>query len=154
MKSKQSQQGFTLIELMIVIAIIGILAAVAVPQYQNYTARAKISEALTLAAKLKTTLSEYYVTNNAWPTDAAKAGIDTSTDSTGVVSGIAYGASGNTATITLTIRDDVASGITDSANNLLQLVGDASSDTRISWSCSAPTKNGVPNQYLPANCRG
>ena len=151
MKSKQSQQGFTLIELMIVIAIIGILAAVAVPQYQNYTARAKISEALVVAANLKTTLSEYYVTNNAWPTDAAAAGIDL-TGTTDVVSSIAYATKDKTATITLTISSDV-SGIT-AAGNKLDMIGDASVSSRISWRCAAASEKGVPSQYLPANCRG
>ena len=66
MKMQQNQQGFTLIELMIVVAIIGILAAVAIPSYQDYTARAQVSEAVSLTAGYKTALAEYYQTQGAY----------------------------------------------------------------------------------------
>jgi len=69
------QQGLTLIELMIVTAIIGILAAVAIPAYQNYTIRAQVSEGLTLAAGAKVAVSEYFMESGAWPTDNAVAGL-------------------------------------------------------------------------------
>ena len=64
---KQLQKGFTLIELMIVVAIIGILAAVAIPSYQDYTARAQVTEAVNLAAGFKTGLAEYYADTGTWP---------------------------------------------------------------------------------------
>ncbi len=69
------QHGFTLIELMIVVAIIGILAAIAIPAYQDYTIRAQVSEGLTLAAGAKTAVSEYFLERGAWPTDNATAGL-------------------------------------------------------------------------------
>ena len=68
MNMQQNQQGFTLIELMIVVAIIGILAAIAIPSYQDYTARAQVSEAVSLAAGLKTPLAEYYQTRGEFAT--------------------------------------------------------------------------------------
>ncbi|EMT6812655.1 pilin, partial [Neisseria gonorrhoeae] len=80
------QKGFTLIELMIVIAIVGILAAVALPAYQDYTARAQVSEAILLAEGQKSAVTEYYLNNGKWPADngAAKAGTDAVTaDTTG-----------------------------------------------------------------------
>ncbi|HFB5094869.1 TPA: pilin [Neisseria gonorrhoeae] len=69
------QKGFTLIELMIVIAIVGILAAVALPAYQDYTARAQVSEAILLAEGQKSAVTEYYLNNGKWPEDNDKAGV-------------------------------------------------------------------------------
>ncbi|HFC7448334.1 TPA: pilin [Neisseria meningitidis] len=74
------QKGFTLIELMIVIAIVGILAAVALPAYQDYTARAQVSEAILLAEGQKSAVTEYYLNHGEWPGDNNSAGVATSTD--------------------------------------------------------------------------
>ncbi|MBH5816382.1 pilin [Neisseria meningitidis] len=72
------QKGFTLIELMIVIAIVGILAAVALPAYQDYTARAQVSEAILLAEGQKSAVTEYYLNHGIWPGDNNSAGVATS----------------------------------------------------------------------------
>ncbi|HFC7347277.1 TPA: pilin, partial [Neisseria meningitidis] len=69
------QKGFTLIELMIVIAIVGILAAVALPAYQDYTARAQVSEAILLAEGQKSAVTEYYLNHGIWPGDNSSAGV-------------------------------------------------------------------------------
>ncbi|EMU3205064.1 pilin, partial [Neisseria gonorrhoeae] len=69
------QKGFTLIELMIVIAIVGILAAVALPAYQDYTARAQVSEAILLAEGQKSAVTEYYLNHGIWPKDNTSAGV-------------------------------------------------------------------------------
>ncbi|EMS5307055.1 pilin, partial [Neisseria gonorrhoeae] len=69
------QKGFTLIELMIVIAIVGILAAVALPAYQDYTARAQVSEAILLAEGQKSAVTEYYLNNGEWPANNGDAGV-------------------------------------------------------------------------------
>ncbi|EOF9721970.1 pilin, partial [Neisseria gonorrhoeae] len=74
------QKGFTLIELMIVIAIVGILAAVALPAYQDYTARAQVSEAILLAEGQKSAVTEYYLNNGEWPKDNDKAGVASPSD--------------------------------------------------------------------------
>ena len=116
-----SQPGFTLIELMIVVAIIGILAAIAIPAYQDYTVRAQVTEGLNLAATVKTGVSEYYANNGAWPNSitgngTAKLGwtadptgkyVSDINLSTGSVITIVYGGNANAAnlsgkTLTLT----------------------------------------------------
>ncbi|HGH6451817.1 TPA: pilin [Neisseria meningitidis] len=74
------QKGFTLIELMIVIAIVGILAAVALPAYQDYTARAQVSEAILLAEGQKSAVTEYYLNHGEWPGDNSSAGVATSSE--------------------------------------------------------------------------
>ncbi|HFA7033322.1 TPA: pilin, partial [Neisseria gonorrhoeae] len=74
------QKGFTLIELMIVIAIVGILAAVALPAYQDYTARAQVSEAILLAEGQKSAVTEYYLNNGKWPKDNTSAGVASASD--------------------------------------------------------------------------
>ncbi|HFC6879724.1 TPA: pilin [Neisseria meningitidis] len=72
------QKGFTLIELMIVIAIVGILAAVALPAYQDYTARAQVSEAILLAEGQKSAVTEYYLNHGEWPANNSDAGVASS----------------------------------------------------------------------------
>ncbi|EPH7454669.1 pilin, partial [Neisseria gonorrhoeae] len=74
------QKGFTLIELMIVIAIVGILAAVALPAYQDYTARAQVSEAILLAEGQKSAVTEYYLNHGEWPKNNASAGVASASD--------------------------------------------------------------------------
>ncbi|HEZ5065790.1 TPA: pilin [Neisseria meningitidis] len=74
------QKGFTLIELMIVIAIVGILAAVALPAYQDYTARAQVSEAILLAEGQKSAVTEYYLNHGKWPSNNSSAGVATSSE--------------------------------------------------------------------------
>ncbi|HGH7020759.1 TPA: pilin [Neisseria meningitidis] len=74
------QKGFTLIELMIVIAIVGILAAVALPAYQDYTARAQVSEAILLAEGQKSAVTEYYLNHGTWPGNNSSAGVATSSE--------------------------------------------------------------------------
>lgn len=102
---KRNQQGFTLIELMIVVAIIGILAAVAIPSYQDYTKRAHVSEGLALGSHARSTVAEYYAAEGTWPTSNTLAGLAAATSIIGnAVTSVAIGASGGEITVTYNTR--------------------------------------------------
>ncbi|UJB32386.1 pilin [Chromobacterium sp. Beijing] len=141
---QKSQQGFTLIELMIVVAIIGILAAIAIPAYQDYTKRARVSEGLSLASAAKTAVAEYYASNGSFPTSNASAGLQTTITGNSVTD-LSVGASG---VLTVTY----STTLVDSTNNKLTLTPSASGGSII-WICAKASSNGVKDQWLPANCR-
>jgi type IV pilus assembly protein PilA len=147
----QKQQGFTLIELMIVVAIIGILAAIAIPQYQSYIKRSKVTELVTAGAACKTSVSEYWATTNSLPTDTDDAGCSNQKSkyvaSLGVSSGVI--------TVTAPASTDsnaVGDGVDGLTYKLSPTVppGTEGGNTSLEWSCTDST---IKPQYLPANCR-
>jgi type IV pilus assembly protein PilA len=149
----QRQKGFTLIELMIVVAIIGILAAISIPAYQDYTIRAKVSELMQQANACKASFNDYYQVTAQLPVDATKAGcsdVGTANSMPATVAGgeIKVVATGKLAlqlgagTTTLALKPDCgAGGCTGAAIK--------------SWSCSgAFSSTNISAKYLPATCRG
>ncbi|WLQ14627.1 pilin [Hahella aquimaris] len=141
---RSMQKGFTLIELMIVVAIIGILAAVAIPAYQDYTVRTKVSEGLSLAAGAKTTVAETRLALGRFPgADNASYGLSPATSITGNnVRSVSIGASG-AVVITYNSQDNAIAG----ASLVLEPTVTGGG---ITWDC---TRGNVQDKYRPANCR-
>ena len=150
---KAIQKGFTLIELMIVIAIVGILAVVALPAYQDYTARAQMSEALTLAEGQKTAVVEYYSDKGTFPSDNAAAGIATASEITGkyVASVTVAGNGATSATITAKMK---SSGVNKDIQGATLVLEGKQNAGSFDWVCKPGTTNPVKDKFLPSSCRG
>ena len=163
------QQGFTLIELMIVVAIIGILAAIAIPAYQDYTIRAQISEGMTLAASAKAAVVETFQNNGAAPADRLGAGMsanDTDTSgkyvtSVGIINGtitVTYNQADTHAnvrglTLTLTPYETPDFSVAWRCGNALQPAGTAPMGTFGAINAAVYAAPTIASNYLPAACR-
>ncbi|WP_305857784.1 pilin [Balneatrix alpica] len=142
--AQSKQQGFTLIELMIVVAIIGILAAVAIPAYQDYTARAQVTEAMATAGAVKSAIAEHHSSQGAYPAAnryAADGGRYTATavhDGAGVI------------TVTMRNAAPVSAGVRGAAFTLSPTLN-AGGTAIVSWTCAAVVA--ANSKYLPSGCQ-
>ena len=141
-KVKSAQQGFTLIELMIVVAIIGILAAIALPAYQDYTVRAQLSEAITAASSARTTISEFVSVNSALPAD----GYSVEDQDSQFVDSVNWTNQQIEVALSSEVGGDTSSG------DLLFLApsGYSAGDGQVTWQCGSTD---IAQKYLPASCR-
>ncbi|MBH6036256.1 pilin [Neisseria meningitidis] len=160
------QKGFTLIELMIVIAIVGILAAVALPAYQDYTARAQVSEAILLAEGQKSAVTEYYLNHGTWPSNNSDAGVaSTATDIKGkYVKEVKVEKGVITATM-------LSSGVNNEIKGKKLSLWAKRQDGSVKWFCGQPVTraanakaanaddvaadgtNKIDTKHLPSTCR-
>lgn len=157
---KRLQQGFTLIELMIVVAIIGILAAVAIPAYQDYTVKAKMSEVILAASACRTTVTEVYQTGVSGSLPAAgsfgcesvsgtaqsKYVSSVTTDANGVITVVAQNISQLGSNVNLVLEPQLSTG---AAMTVAANLGAAP----YQWKCKPATTGGVDPKYLPTSCK-
>ena len=144
---KRVQQGFTLIELMIVVAIIGILAAIALPAYQDYTVRAKVSEIMLAASGQKTSVSEFFQTRLQMP---ATASIGTVTQNSAYVATVAYSQT-DTSTGVITATASTSTALPTSVQTqTITLTGTGDTNTGVvQWVCAGS----IPPKYRPGSCK-
>ncbi len=142
----KKQQGFTLIELMIVVAIIGILAAIAIPAYQDYTIRAQVSEGLNLSGGAKAAVTEFYQDRGTLPADNGEAGLAAAAEIQGKYVGQVNVAAG---VITVTYGNDAHSIIN---GQTIRLQPDTTNPGSVAWVCDSAGA-AIANKHLPAACR-
>lgn len=145
MNNIRSQKGFTLIELMIVIAIIGILAAIALPAYQDYTARAQASECLTATAGIRADIGVFYSEEGTLPTTASSATLDTTI---GELEGKYFGAGDIGWAGVGQLQCDFATGVHAGNSMTLEAIPNLAATQIASWEC-----DGLDPRYLPSACR-
>ena len=141
---KKLQKGFTLIELMIVVAIIGILAAIAIPAYQDYTIRAQVSEGLNLTGACKAAVTEYYQDQGVFPADNAEAGLEAAANITGKY------------TVSVTVNAGACEAqygneANNNINGAVLTMAPNDNDGSVSWDCSGDAT--LVDKWLPAACR-
>ena len=142
---KKVQKGFTLIELMIVVAIIGILAAVAIPAYQDYTVRAKVVEGVTAAGAAKASVADFFMAKNSFPGDNTAAGLGSDTsNSTAYIQKLVVTTNG-----VISVYYNSATGRGVNAGDTITFTPTATDTGAIQWVCAGT----LASKFRPANCR-
>lgn len=153
-RAQKGDGGFTLVELMIAVSIIGILLSLAIPTYLDYAARAKVTEAIQMAAANKVQITEFYISNGGLPTSKAQSGVGDV--STRYISSMDYeheegdDETNEKGRIVVTFSEHLAPDVTDTK---LVVEAETQSGGLLSWSCRAADEDGIPERFLPANCR-
>ena len=157
---KAIQKGFTLIELMIVIAILGILAVIALPAYQDYTARAQVSEAILLMEGQKSAVVEYYADKGKWPASNTEAGIATNTSIQGkYVAQVDVGGNGvitakmKTTDVNKEIVGKTVSLTPTATTTTASATPGTTANGSFTWTCTPGATDGVATKFLPSSCR-
>jgi type IV pilus assembly protein PilA len=159
---KAIQKGFTLIELMIVVAIIGILAAIALPAYQDYTIRSQVSEGPTLSEGIKVAIADYYANNGTWPADMTAAGFGSNVVSGSYVSSIvqagglitiAYGSTKANSKLSTGPATLVVSAAANANGDIAWVCGGSSVPTGFTAAGTATYGGGMLSKWLPSSCR-
>lgn len=146
---KSMQKGFTLIELMIVVAIIAILAAIAIPAYQNYLIRSQVTEGVTLMDGAKIGVTEFYSNKGVLPGSNASAGVATDTS---IVGKYVLKVAVSSGLITATFNSTEANKAIQGKTVLLSPYSKSGTNT-LQWTCSHAGSNNVDPKYLPSSCR-
>jgi len=141
---KASESGFTLVELMIVVAIVGTLAALAIPAYQDYTIRAQVAEGLSLAAGARTAVEDYHAQNGAWPASNAEAALADQNDIKGKYTS-------HVNVLANVIEIEYAGESHQAIQNKNVLLTATNNNGSISWVCSSPN---IDRNRLPRSCLG
>ncbi|MCL5425860.1 MAG: pilin [Gammaproteobacteria bacterium] len=148
----KTQRGFTLIELMIVVAIIGVLASIAVPQYQNYTARAQVSEALNVLSGVKSELGERYALEGTFG-QTNLLNDDTLVSQTKYIESIDYFAADGGDGVDIGIRMKNEAPVSQAIRNNRFRIEVRASEGSITWLCMPAQQQPIDAKYLPGSCR-